>query len=86
MRYCEISGEISSLSDGLAVICLFEARFLEFDKQPLPPNSCGLYSVHCSLSTVSNSGTLASNWQNTSGLKYNEDISFADLTIPHLCF
>ncbi len=37
MRYCEISKEMSLLYFGLAVLCPFEARDPEFDKQPLPP-------------------------------------------------
>jgi hypothetical protein len=61
MRCCEISTEMSSLFFGLAVFCLFEASVPEFDTQPLPPKSCGLYSVHCILNTASNSGSPASN-------------------------
>jgi hypothetical protein len=76
MRYCEISKEMSSLYFGLAVFCLFGTQVVEFFcHAALPPNSCGLYSVHCTLSTASNSGTLASNWQNASSPKYNDDIS-----------
>jgi hypothetical protein len=47
IRYCEISKEMSSLYFGLAVLCLFEARVLEVDKQPLPPIKCTLYTEHC---------------------------------------
>ncbi len=47
MRYCEISKEMSSFYFGVSVFCLFEARVPEFDTQPLLPNSCGLYIVHC---------------------------------------
>jgi hypothetical protein len=75
MKYWEISNAMSSLYFGLALFCLFEARVPEFNRQPLPPNSCGLYSVHSTLYTVSNSGTLASDWLNTSSPKYNDDIS-----------
>ncbi len=52
MRYCEISTEMPSLCFGFAVFWILEARVLEFDMQPLPPNSCGLYSVHSTLNTA----------------------------------
>jgi hypothetical protein len=42
-----MSKEMSSLYIGLAVFCLCEAKVPECDTQPLPANSCGLYSVHC---------------------------------------
>jgi hypothetical protein len=63
MRYCEISKEMSSLCFVLVIFCLFEAGVPEFDMQPLPPSSCGLYRVHCTRNTASNSWTLASNWR-----------------------
>jgi hypothetical protein len=75
MRYSEISKEMSSLYFGLAVFCLFEARVPEVDTQSVLLNSCGLYSGHCTLNILSNSGTLASNWQNTPSPKYTEEIS-----------
>jgi hypothetical protein len=75
MRYCEISKEMSLLYFGLAVFCLFEARVPEFDRQPLPPTSCGLYSVHSMLNIASYYGTQASIWQNTPSPIYNDDIS-----------
>jgi hypothetical protein len=75
MRFCEISKEMSSLYLELAVFCLSEAKVPEFDTQPMPPNSCSLYSVHCTLNTTSNSRAQASNWLNTSSAKYNGDIS-----------
>jgi hypothetical protein len=56
MRYCEINKEMSSLYFGLAVFYLFESSVLDFDTQPLPPNSCGLYSVLCKLRRYSQSG------------------------------
>ncbi len=64
---------MSSLYFGLAVFCLFESRLL--DIPPLPPNSCKLDSIHCTLDTASNSGTLALSSENTSSPKYNDDIS-----------
>jgi hypothetical protein len=70
MRYCKISKEMSSLYFGLVVFCQFES-VPKFDTQPPPPPvQCTLYSEHWS-----NSGTLVSNWQNTSNPKYNNDIS-----------
>jgi hypothetical protein len=62
---------MSPLYFGLAVFCLFEARVTEFDTQlfSLP------YTAHCTQDPVSNSGTLDSNWQNTSSPKYKDDIS-----------
>jgi hypothetical protein len=77
MRYYEISKEMSSFYFGLAVFCLFEARVLEFDTQPLSPSSSGLHRTHCTLSP----GSLASNWQKP---KIQQRYLFADLTIPHL--
>jgi hypothetical protein len=47
MMYCEISKEMLLLYFGLTVFCRLEARVPEYDTQPLPPNSSGLYSVHC---------------------------------------
>jgi hypothetical protein len=52
------------LNFELAVFCLFEARDPEFDIQPLLPPHPVQYELYTN--TVSNSGTLASNWQNTS--------------------
>jgi hypothetical protein len=49
VRYCETSKEMSSSYCGLATFCLFEAGVPKFDTEPLPPSSCGLYSVHCTL-------------------------------------
>jgi hypothetical protein len=40
----------------LGYILLFESSVLDFDMQPLPPNSCGMYSVHCKLRRYSQSG------------------------------
>jgi hypothetical protein len=71
MRSCEIGKEMSSLYFGLDVFCLLEARVPELDTQPLPTNNCGLYSVHSTLNTASNSGALASNWQKTVHLAQN---------------
>jgi hypothetical protein len=71
---CEISKEMSSLYSGQDVFCQFEARVPEFK---------AVFSVQCILyrggeggGCVSNSGTLASNRQNTASPKYNDDISF----------
>jgi hypothetical protein len=68
---------MSSLHFGLAVFSLLEARVPEFDKQPLP--RAAVDSILCI-----NSGTLASNWQNTSSPNYNDDISLLS-NISHLC-
>ncbi len=84
MRYCEISKEMSSLYFGLAVFCLFEARILEFDTQPLPLNSCGLYNVHCTLNIATNSVTLVLTAKYIKPKKIQRRHLFADLTISHL--
>ncbi len=73
MRYCEISKEMSSLYLRPAV--LFCSAYLRLESQNLTHNPSPPYSVHCTLYTASNYGALASNWQNTSSPKYNDDIS-----------
>jgi hypothetical protein len=68
MIYCEISEEMSSLYFSLAVFCPFEAEVPEFDTlpRPHPPHPQQRWAeqctVHCTLFTASNSGTLASNY------------------------
>ncbi len=57
----------SALYFGLAVFCLFKTRV-----QNVTPT---LYNVHCTQNTASNSGTRASNRQNTASPKYNDNIS-----------
>ncbi len=57
----------SALYFGLAVFCLFETRV-----QNVTPI---LYNVHCTQNTASNSGTRASNRQNTASPKHNDNIS-----------
>jgi hypothetical protein len=78
MRYCKISKEML-LYLGFYLFCQFEFRAPEFD---------AVFSVECTLyspqllggrGSVSSSGTLASNRQNTASPKYNDN-----LTIPHL--
>ncbi len=68
MRYCEISKEMSSLFFGLAVFCPFEARLPEFDKRPLPypPPPHLSIAEDCTQKHPGNSGTPASNLQDTS--------------------
>ncbi len=69
---------------GWLLFCLFEARSQNLTSNPSPP-PCRVYTVHCTLNTASNSGTLASNWQNTSSPKYVQRRRlFADLRITHL--
>jgi hypothetical protein len=78
MRYCKISKEISSLFFGLDVFCQFEGR-----SQNLTQFS--VYSVHNikgGRGSMSNSGTVASNRQNTASTKYNYDLSL--LISPYL--
>ncbi len=51
MRFCEISKEMSSLYFRLAVLCLFEARVPECDKQtPAHPVQC--ITVHWTLRQI----------------------------------
>jgi hypothetical protein len=68
MRSCEISKEMSSLYFGLDIVCHFEARVTEFDV-------CVQYTVYTARGggCLPNSGTLASNRQNTASPKYNDD-------------
>ncbi len=80
MRYREIGKEMSSLFFRLSVLCLFEARVPEFDKVPLLPDSCGLYTEHC-IKFWGSSFKLAEYIKP----KIQRRHLFADLAIPHLC-
>jgi hypothetical protein len=66
---------MSSLYFGLGVFCQFEAEVPEFDA--VFSVEFTLYSPQLSegKGCFSNSGTLASNRQNTESPKYNDDIS-----------
>ncbi len=83
MSYCKSNKEMSSLYLGLNNSVSSQLKSQNFMQ-------CSAYSVHCTVHScwgyrgcVLNSVTQASNRQNTASPKYNDDISFVDLTVPH---